>query len=104
MSPNEVLQKHSHRQYLAWCVWLNSEWNRPNRTDQYLMQIALQVARVLAKHPDKINLSQFKLEFKEANSEKPTDPLAAKHRWQSLFGKGLKIRTVDKDGNILSET
>lgn len=30
----------THRQFLVWRLWLREEWNRPNRTDHYIMQIA----------------------------------------------------------------
>lgn len=28
------------RQFRAWCKWLDMQWDRPSRTDHYLMQIA----------------------------------------------------------------
>lgn len=30
----------SHREFLSWQEWLREEWNRPNRTDHYLLRIA----------------------------------------------------------------
>jgi len=40
MSLNEVQEKHSERQLKLWMLYLQRQWNRPNRTDHYLMQVA----------------------------------------------------------------
>lgn len=40
-------------------AWLKEEWNRPSRTDRYLMQIACEVARVLSKNKRAIRPEHF---------------------------------------------
>ena len=30
----------TYRQYLVWLAWLKEDWNRPSRTDHYIMQAA----------------------------------------------------------------
>lgn len=45
----------------------------PNRTDHYLMQIAMEVRRVLSKHPGRIKLSHFKLKFDNEDGNKKVD-------------------------------
>jgi hypothetical protein len=48
-------------------AWLDQQWNVPSRSDNYLMQIAQEVKRVLHRDPNKVTLDEFKLEF---NSKK----------------------------------
>ncbi len=55
----------THRQYLVWQEWLNQEWNRPDRSDHYAMQVAKTVAQSAAgRHGRGIKLNQFKIPFK----------------------------------------
>ena len=58
----------THRQFMAWQVWLSWQHNRPDRTDYYLMQIACEVRRIWAAKPDKVRLDQFKITFEESKS------------------------------------
>ena len=47
MSVRECRQKHTHREYNALVAHLDSEWNKPSRSDYYLMQIALEIRRFM---------------------------------------------------------
>ena len=47
MSVRECRQKHTHREYNALIAHLDSEWNKPSRSDYYLMQIALEIRRFM---------------------------------------------------------
>lgn len=62
----------TQRQFNTWMTWLNMEWDRPSLSDHYLMQIACQVTRVLAKDPAKIQPNDFRLKFvsKETEAER----------------------------------
>ncbi|MHC4687246.1 MAG: hypothetical protein ACYTEW_23490, partial [Planctomycetota bacterium] len=53
---------------------MDEQWNRPSRSDQYLMQIAQEVRRVLSKDPEAIKLDHFKIRF-ELVEKKPTPKL-----------------------------
>lgn len=53
----------SHRQFCTWIVWLDEQMNEPDRHDWYLMQVATEVKRVLAKDPNKIPMESAKLKF-----------------------------------------
>jgi hypothetical protein len=44
-------------------AWLDEQMNVPSLTDQYLMQIAAEVRRVLSKKPKKIKVEHFLLKF-----------------------------------------
>lgn len=81
----------THRQFLAWQAWLDEQWDRPDRTDQYLMQIACEVARANAKHPDRLRLEHFRLRFGAARPAgrklTPEEAAAAsKARWMMAAG------------------
>lgn len=57
------MERWTHREYRTRLAWLDEQWNQPSRNDQYLMQIAMEVRRVLSKKPNAIELDHFKLEF-----------------------------------------
>jgi hypothetical protein len=98
----------THREFITWQEWLQEEWNRPSRTDHYLMRIALEVASVLAKDPKSIKIGQFKLEFGKPDPENPDEPSApkmtkeraaniAKLTWAKRLGIPLdKLNTVPR--------
>lgn len=82
---------------MLWDYWLDHQWNKPDRTDHYLMQIAREVRRVLSTKPNDIQSSDFKIEFETVNdsknSRKPTRTEAAnasKARWLPHM-KNLKV-------------
>lgn len=37
----------THRQYLVWQLWLDKEWNKPDRHDWQLMRIAEEVGKLI---------------------------------------------------------
>lgn len=45
----------------------------PSRSDYYAMQIAMEVRRVLSKHPNQIKLSHFKLKFEDKDAKSKVD-------------------------------
>jgi hypothetical protein len=63
----------TRRQFRAWQEWLLGEWNRPSRSDHYLMQAALEIirtpGRIFGKIP-KVTLDQMKIPFVEAKPAK----------------------------------
>lgn len=63
MSLRECQSKTTQREYEAWIGWLDDQWNRPDTTQWYLMQIARQVACVLASKPELVTLEMFKIPF-----------------------------------------
>ena len=98
----------THRQFVVWCAWLDIEFDRPDRSDWYAMQVAAEVRRVLAKNPGNIKTDSFKLKFQVgAKTVKPTRAeaaAAAKERSLArMTGNVIRV-VVDRDGNILSVT
>jgi hypothetical protein len=86
----------THRQYLAWQAWLDEEWERPNRTDQYLMQVALEVVRGRMKNPRKAELQNFRLTFKGKKTlkrpklTKEQVTIYSKARWLGMMTKPVQ--------------
>lgn len=71
------MRRMTYREFLVWVDWLNEQWNRPSRTDHYLMQIAREVFCVLRS---RVSLDLFKLPFiiKRLEAETTTN-IDAKH-------------------------
>lgn len=69
------MKRWTHREYRTRSAWLDEQWNQPSRSDQYLMQIAMEVRRVLSKKPNVIQLDHFKLKF-QSTEAKPTPKLS----------------------------
>jgi hypothetical protein len=88
----------TNRQFTAWSYWLAESWNNPTRTDNYLMQIACEVRRVLSKRPKSVQMQHFKLKFGTTQKPKAVDPkvatMASKARWLAIVGKSKGGKTV----------
>lgn len=93
----------THRQCLAWTYWLRDEWDRPSRSDWYVMQLNTSLARMFAKNPSSIEVKHFKLEFKDESTEH-TGPMSEEEAmshardseaiWLGAFG----VTTADVSG------
>lgn len=79
------MEKHTNREYNLWMAYLESQWNRPNRTDNYLMQIAQEIRRVLSKNPGAIKADGFKLKFEVTEAEEPIPPQEKADRSRSVW-------------------
>jgi len=100
MPLRECMESHTHREYLTWQAFFEDEWERPSRTDNYLMQIAAEVRRVLSKRPENIKIKHFRLTF--GSREKSKAPLtreqataASQAKWLGALGM-LKRMTTGK--------
>lgn len=58
----------THRQFLAWQEWLNLQWNEPDRTDHYLMQVSYDIRRVNAKNPSRVKYKDTRITFKDTRA------------------------------------
>ena len=68
----------SHTQFLVWHEWLRRQWNKPNRTDHYLMQIDKDMINLAAKHPT--SMSERKIKWTFGPVEEDKSKAAAKQR------------------------
>lgn len=75
MTLEECMRSHTERQLSAWIYWLDEQWDRPSRSDWYLMQITCEIRRFLAAMAGskiQIQPKDFKLTF----VQEPTQPSA----------------------------
>lgn len=91
----------TNRQFRTWLVWQGLSLNRPGLQDFYLMQIACEVRRVLAKNPGDIKVSDFRLQFgkdehteQESVADREKTAALAQARWIGSMG-GVKIRGLN---------
>lgn len=94
----------TRRQHYIMLLWLGEEWDRPTKTEYYLMQIACEARRVFSRKPDKIKMEHFKLEFGSPLKRRRDKPEDTKNKWigalSSAGGMGVM---KDKDGNIIQQ-
>ena len=95
------IQSHTHREYRTSLAWLDEQLDRPSRSDNYLMQIAAEVRRILRlgevwgskKKPATVDPNDMKLKFvkpKPKAIQKTTSETQARSKagWlASVFGK-----------------
>lgn len=69
------MKSMSHREYLTRLAWIEENWNDPDRSDYYLMQIAQEIRKVMSKKPKNIKLDHLKIKFgmKEDLQKKQAD-------------------------------
>ncbi len=94
------MQSHTHREYKnLWLPYLDKQWNRPSRTDNYLMQVAVEIRRVLnllcvygSKKPaDAVTLTQMILKFVQPKPQLKKTQAISKGGW--LRAVGLRKKT-----------
>ena len=92
--------EHTNLDMLVWAEDMLAEWNRPNRTDHYLMQIAMELRLVymaLIKRAGRLSLKDFKIPFKlpgEAEPQQSSEQRVeqSKQRWLGFVGHSKVIR------------
>lgn len=107
----------THRQYEAWQAWLRAEWNRPSRTDHYLMQLnrtlSLLPAWVWGKSPEGPALDKMRIPFvfssREPDMERQTvgDLLKGKaarskqwvdsQQWAGRLGGQITVNRISQE-------
>lgn len=74
----------TEREYRVRLAWLDLQWDRPDRGDHYLMQIAAEVARTLTKKST-VDVNRYKLSFKAKAGQKATGPGEQASRAKSVW-------------------
>ena len=74
-------------------AWLEEQWNKPSRSDYYLMRIAQRIQAQWSKKPATLKDQIIEFEQKKAES-KPMDPVA---RSKAIWLGGLKAAQKAKD-------
>ena len=87
------MERWTERKLGAVLEWLAKQWDTPDRTDYYLMQIAYEVCRMMTKNPGQVKMEHFKLRFgagatEKAKVSKEQANAWAKSRWFGFLGVG----------------
>ncbi|MDB4786221.1 hypothetical protein OAG36_00655 [bacterium] len=93
MSFIECMKVHTHRQYRTYLLWSEQQWNKPSRTDNYLMSIEAELK--LANGHKKVKRSSLILPFtfERDNGEEKQKPMdktklsMTKQIWQQRVSK-----------------
>ena len=85
----ECMERISYREFLVWQQYLeNKKWNA-DKTDYYLMQVALLIAQSNSKKGKRYKLSDFEIKFRRREETKSA--LSSKQIWlaalESKLGK-----------------
>ena len=93
MSFVECMKVHTNRQYRTYLLWSEQQWNRPSRTDNYLMSIVAELKA--ANGQKKIKWKDLILPFtfdkeEQENKQKPVSSgklSMLKQIWNQRIGK-----------------
>lgn len=68
MTIDEVIEKHTHREYITWMDFFDEELNNPDRSDYYMMKLTRTVEHIMSSKllPP---LEDYKIPFKTAFSK-----------------------------------
>ncbi len=64
---------YSQREHNLWQQYLDAKWNRPNRSDHYLMRIAQRVHQGFVKEPNSVTLEMQKVKFDTTTPQQQKD-------------------------------
>lgn len=99
----------TNRQFKVWQAWLLDEYNRPSRTDLYLMQIAAVIRQVNCRsvaEAQRVRLKDFHLTLREPGPKLTTEQATryAKARWSAAVGIIPPGKTADGNPRDNSES
>lgn len=83
---------------------MGHEWNRPNRTDHYLMQLGAEVRRLFSKNPASIGIDKLKIDFRPYvqlpdDEREELDRQMTLARMSGIFGVDIKAE-LDKQKEL----
>ena len=97
MSVRDCMSSMSYMEYRAWCIRIQDEWNRPSRTDYYLMRVAYEISCLFQKSRPKMDFKRFIIKFvfdkrKNVTEQDRQDTIRnktaiAKSIWKHRIGK-----------------
>jgi hypothetical protein len=90
MSLRRCMEEHTERELECWLAHLDDEFDRPSRTDFYLMQIAAILVQVNSKKGKGVPLSGLRLRFGDGQKRGPASVEQAaawsKAKWCAAVG------------------
>lgn len=79
----------THREFRTWREWKKDQWNNPNRSDYYIMQLTGYVANIMGKRSWNIKDYKVPINFGGYDPQTFEQRVAAdKSRWNARAGKG----------------
>ena len=104
MPVGECMRRHTQRQYLAQLSWIEEDLSRPSRSDHYLMQVAAECRRAVAKDPKAVKSSDFSIKFVVKGDKAPDGPQNLKARsaqskagWLSFMSMPVEVVLAPPD-------
>lgn len=97
----------TNRQYLMLIAWINEQWNKPSRSDHYVMQVAEEVVnsrpRKRGSKP-RPKLETYKIPFKSVVKQPVADPEQfkllknnlSKAKWIGSMTMPVTVVTIEK--------
>ena len=85
----------TYREYQMRLAWLEIEWNKPSRTDHYLMQIIRYLARIPGKGSLK-SLDKFKIPFEFVTKKENPDSTKEDGEQRAAMSRGTWGATQGK--------
>lgn len=92
MSLQETKSKISSSEFTLWKVYFQEEHTRFHREDYFFAMLTAEVRRTVVKHPQKVKMEDFLLDFgagdkkKIDESDTQTKAAASKSMWLSMVG------------------
>ena len=80
----------THRQCMAHRAWLDTQWNRPTRSDYLLMRIAQRVLQAASKRPERVRLEDQNVKFEQRKPTPPVRPEQRARRSKAIWTGALK--------------
>jgi hypothetical protein len=98
----------TYQEFRLWIEWLDTRELTPSIDQYYLMQIAQEVRRVLAKNPNSIKLKDFFLKFGRSGDVEPKQSAEkvssnALKGWLSSLGNSIKVMTHNLKGPFAND-
>jgi len=98
MPIQRVKRETTATEFVEWCTYLKQEQKKKlgrEKLDYYLAQILCEIRRSYVKHPQKVKMKDFFIEFTDEEKKKPLTKeqatKASKRRWFGLLGIEEKI-------------
>ena len=90
MSFVECMKVHTNRQYRTYIKWSQNQWNKPSRTDHYIMDATSEL--MIANGHKKVNQKKLILPFTFEREDEPKKPSKdrielSKSVWRSRLGQ-----------------
>lgn len=95
------MREMPQRRFLVWQQWMKRQWDKPDRTDHYLMRIAAETRRSYVEKPNGVDDNNFKISFKFEEVQKEQDELG---RLKVRFGRLLDFMPMTKSDLNLEES